>query len=324
MQHRMGHRGGMKRKLLVVLAVVVVGAVVFGAVGCRATTHATRVSALGTPASTEAMLKVLDEPGPLELETVASADWVVDRGGLLNLDDPKAKAAGLTGGDEPIHVYFHVLRHPTRGTWWVDSGMEHAVRDDVSKAAVHWPVTAAMNLDKLVVHVAPSDWLRDHPEGVKGVLLTHAHLDHLSGVPDLPDDTLLYTGPGEAGARAAMFAFTQGTADRQLQGKPPLEELAFQPDPTGRFEGVIDVFGDGSLWALWVPGHTPGSVAYVARTTQGPVLLTGDTCHTRWGWDHEVEPGSFTADQAKNRESLARLERLAKEHPAMAVRLGHQ
>ena len=64
----------MKRKLLLVLVVLSVSLSVFGVVGCRATTHTTRVSSLGTPSSTEAMLKVLDEPGPIEVETVNSAD----------------------------------------------------------------------------------------------------------------------------------------------------------------------------------------------------------------------------------------------------------
>jgi N-acyl homoserine lactone hydrolase len=53
-------------------------------------------------------------------------------------------------------------------------------------------------------------------------------------------------------------------------------------------------------------------------------LLTGDTCHTRWGWEHEVEPGSFTADSAKNLQSLKRLRALVAEHPSFEVKLGHQ
>ena len=90
------------------------------------------------------------------------------------------------------------------------------------------------------------------------------------------------------------------------------------------FEGVVDIFGDGSAWALWVPGHTGGSTAYLLRTPRGPVLLTGDACHTRWGWDHSVEPGSFSSDVPRSAESLARLERLVAEHPGVDVRLGHQ
>jgi hypothetical protein len=42
--HRMGHFTRMKRNILLVLAVLMLTLGVFGAVGCRATTHATRVS----------------------------------------------------------------------------------------------------------------------------------------------------------------------------------------------------------------------------------------------------------------------------------------
>jgi glyoxylase-like metal-dependent hydrolase (beta-lactamase superfamily II) len=73
-----------------------------------------------------------------------------------------------------------------------------------------------------------------------------------------------------------------------------------------------------------MPGHTPGSTAYVVRTPNGPVLLTGDVCHTVWGWRNDVPPGKFTSDRAANVDSLARLKKLAAEHPNMRVQLGHQ
>ena len=125
------------------------------------------------------------------------------------------------------------------------------------------------------------------------------------------------------GARVLNF-FTEGTIDAALDGLPPVGELAFRPDPDGRFAGLIDVFGDASFWAIWTPGHTPGSTAYLARTPRGPVLFTGDTSHTSWGWENDVEPGTFTFDHEKNRQSLAQLRALVKEHPRIDVRLGHQ
>jgi N-acyl homoserine lactone hydrolase len=79
-----------------------------------------------------------------------------------------------------------------------------------------------------------------------------------------------------------------------------------------------------SAFAISVPGHTPGSTAYVLRTPKGPVLLTSDACHTRWGWEHDVEPGSFTADRPANLKSLLLFKNLAGSHPALDVRLGHQ
>nr|WP_283816419.1 MBL fold metallo-hydrolase [Bradyrhizobium liaoningense] len=112
--------------------------------------------------------------------------------------------------------------------------------------------------------------------------------------------------------------------DSFLAGRPPLQELQFAKDPDGRLEGVIDVFGDGSFFAIQSPGHTPGSMAFVVRTTAGPVLLTGDTCHTRWGWDNGVEPGSYIDDRERTRKNLLALKALSERHPKMIVKLGHQ
>jgi glyoxylase-like metal-dependent hydrolase (beta-lactamase superfamily II) len=292
--------------------------------GCAASTHAVQPSALGVPQSSADMLAVIDQPGPIEVESVVSTTWAVPRSGLVNLDAKAAKDAGLRDGDEPIQVYFHVIRHPTRGTYLVDTGVQRALRDAPEKSSFSSFLRGYMHIEKMAFEKPLGDWIGAQREPLRGVFFTHLHMDHVSGAPDLPKATPIYAGPGETTARDFLFMFTQGTIDHSLEGLPPLSEWRFQPDPTGRFAGVVDVFGDASFWALWTPGHTPGSTAYLARTPRGPVLFTGDTSHTVWGWDHDVEPGSFTADHARNAESLAHLRRLAQEHPSLDVRLGHQ
>ncbi len=291
--------------------------------GCRASTHATRAGALGTPTSGDTMEKLLDQPGPLEVETVVGADWAVTRAGLIDLNDPKAKAAGLTDGDEPIQVYVHVVRHPARGTFLIDSGISRRLVEDPAGAGLSWVVRKFFHPEKMRIGTDTASLLRREP-ALAGVLLTHLHLDHISGIPDVPRNVPIYGGPGDAAERQFLFLFSQGTLDNLLAGHEPLQELPFKPDPSGRFTGVLDLFGDGSLFAVLVPGHTEGSVAYVARTPHGPVLFTGDTSHTRWGWEHDVGPGSFSSDQARNRVSLAALRGLAARHPGLDVRLGHQ
>ncbi|HEY1088332.1 MAG TPA: hypothetical protein VGE37_11575, partial [Archangium sp.] len=52
------------------------------------------------------------------------------------LEHEKAKAAGLTDGDESIQIFFHVIRHPTRGLFLVDTGVETALRDAPEKSAL--------------------------------------------------------------------------------------------------------------------------------------------------------------------------------------------
>lgn len=288
--------------------------------GCAASTHATQPSPLGAPRSSADMLAVVDQPGPIALTTIDAADWRVARSGLVDLHDPRAKE--LTDGDEPIQIYFHVVRHPTRGTFIVDTGVERALRDDPAHAAIRGLVGHYMHTDKMQIHVALGDWLLTHH--LDGVFLTHMHLDHVSGMPDVPRGTPIYVGPGETEGRQLLNLFVRPNIDRAMQGQAAVSEWPFRGDADGRFAGVVDVFGDGTFWAIYTPGHTPGSTAYLARTPSGPVLLTGDTCHTAWGWEHDVAPGSFTADHQKNADSLARLEKLVAEHPRIEVRLGHQ
>ncbi len=293
--------------------------------GCSVSTHAVQQSTLGVSRSSAELLAVIDQPGPVELETVASADWQVDRGGLINLEHPRAKEAGLTDGPEAIQVYFHVLRHPEHGTFLVDTGVEKALRDDPEKAVLRGMMASLfMKLETMKVHLPLGDWLAGKEQPLQGVFLTHLHLDHILGMPDVPAGTAVYTGPGEAESSAFLNLFSRGPTDEALEGKASLSEWAYEADASGRFDGVIDIFGDGSVWALWVPGHTQGSTAYLVRTPNGPVLLTGDACHTRWGWEHDVEPGTFSSDIPRSVESFTRLRSLVAEHPSIDVRLGHQ
>lgn len=292
------------------------------ATGCVVSHHAVQPSTLGTASRSQSLLQLIDQPGPLTAETVASADWKVARGGLINLDNPKAKQAHLEDGPEPVQIFFHVLRHPKFGTFLIDTGVERAQAGDHENGLFHGLVGSAMHQEWLTVKEPLGDVTTKEP--IAGVLLTHLHLDHIAGMRDVPAATPVYAGPGETGSRALQNFFTNGVTDEALEGKGPINAWQFQPDADGRFDGVIDVFGDGSLFAIYVPGHTAGSTAYLARTESGPVLYVGDTCHTAWGWEHDVEPGEFTADQARNAQSLAKLRALAAEHPKLVVKLGHQ
>ncbi|HVY25071.1 MAG TPA: MBL fold metallo-hydrolase [Polyangiaceae bacterium] len=293
--------------------------------GCVVSQHPAGAATWGTPSSSETLEALVDQPGPIEVETVASATWQVPLSGLLNLDNPRAKAAHLPeDSQQPIAIYFHALHHPTRGLYIVDTGVEHALKNDPDHAVARGVIAKLAKMETVKVNIDLKTWLAQRPEPLSGVFLTHLHLDHILGMPDVPRGTPVFSGPGETRSHGFLNLFTRPITDRAFEGQATIAQWQFQPDPGHRFAGVLDVFGDGSLWALHVPGHTDGSTAYLARTRQGPVLLAGDACHTSWGWEHGVEPGNFSKDVAESARSLQALEGLVKRHPGIEVRLGHQ
>lgn len=313
---------GMVWELLVFIAFAAPLGVV--AMGCRPTAHPVVPGSHGVPRSSDELEALIEQPGPVQVETVAAADWQVERAGVINLEHPTARAQKLEPGFEPIRIYFHALRHPDHGLYLVDTGVERAQRDAPDQALLRGIVADVVHLDRMKIHVDTAGWLQKQGQPVSGVFFTHLHVDHLTGLRDVPRGTPLFAGPGETMERKAENLFMRPLVDAAFHGHAPLREWSFERDPSGRFAGVTDIFGDRSVWALHVPGHSAGSTAYLARTPRGPMLLVGDACHTAWGWRNDVEPGNFSHDKPASRRSLKQLRELVARHPSIDVRLGHQ
>jgi glyoxylase-like metal-dependent hydrolase (beta-lactamase superfamily II) len=241
----------------------------------------------------------------------------VSLSGLLNLEHPKAVAADIKEAEQDIQIFVYSLEHPKYGTFIVDSGVSTRVGNAKNNPDISYLIEKVMKFRSMQVRLTTKQ-LAAQLGGIDGVLLTHIHMDHILGLSDLDANVPVYTGPGEASARHLTHLATRGTTNRLLSSAGTLREWQFDS------EGVIDVFGDGSLWAIQSPGHTPGSTAYIARTTDGAHLMIGDATHTRWGWDNGVEPGTYSEDPATSVVSLKKLLDLAGLHPDMVVHPGHQ
>ncbi|HMY68481.1 MAG TPA: MBL fold metallo-hydrolase [Leptospiraceae bacterium] len=262
--------------------------------------------------------------GTIRFEKFIHADWEVDRGGLIYLKDPVSVSKGIKEGKEPIQIYMYSLTHPVYGTFLIDTGMS----DDFKKPQNEWPVSSIirnlMNADALKVRNTTGEWIRNSKTEVKGVFMTHLHMDHIMGAKDIPASVPFYTGPKEVQSRAFQNLFVQSATDRLIGEGKTVTELQFAGTEETLGMPALDFFGDGSFIILYSPGHTPGSLAFIVNSTSGQHLLLGDSCHTVFGWENSVPPGDFTADRDSNRKSLGSLKKIASLFPKIKVHPGHQ
>lgn len=283
------------------------------------TRHPLAPADLGVVSTTSDLERALSEPGPVVFRREAFAHWTAGRGAFLDLEAPASVAAGVGPGAETATIYAYSLRHPRFGLYLIDAGISDALPSRLNPVMRYGLRQLSPTIDQTT-----AQWMGR--EGApRGVFVTHLHFDHIAGLIDLPSSTAVFIGPGEAEERHWINTLLGNPATGILKGFGPLQVWRFQPDPSGAFRGVVDVFGDGSVWALWTPGHSPGSTSYLVRTTAGPKLIIGDAVHTRLGWEQAlpqaVIPG-FDADLSA--DSAARLKRFAERHPEIEVFLGHQ
>lgn len=278
--------------------------------------HALAPSDLGDVSRTSAMAASLGSAGQVTFQRIAFAHWTAGRGTFIDRDDPRT--AAVPQGMEEATIYAYVLDHPQFGRFMIDSGVSRDLEPRLNPLM-------RRGLQDLDVRIEQStaDWLADETPP-RAVFLTHLHFDHVGGLMDLPQSTLAYVGPGEARDRALLYRLTGRPADIALDGYGPLREWRFEPDPDGVFDGVIDIFGDGSVWAIHLPGHSRGSTGYLINAVDGPRLVVGDAVQTRLGWEQGMPQPLSGEAQAEAQRTLDALRAFVAAHPQVEIFLGHQ
>ncbi|MBO7217828.1 MAG: MBL fold metallo-hydrolase [Clostridia bacterium] len=101
---------------------------------------------------------------------------------------------------------------------------------------------------------------------IKFIILTHCHFDHIGGVAAVKE---IWNCPIIISADEA-----KGLSDCRinLSGYWTSEKIEIEPDIMVKNGDIINL-GEGSLFVISTPGHTKGSVCYLADKT----LFSGDT-----------------------------------------------
>ena len=148
------------------------------------------------------------------------------------------------------------------------------------------------------------------PEQIKLVGISHFHGDHTGQARHFPQAKLVI---GKADWDAL-----KGDDKRFAEQRVELAPWLSGSSPVAAFEGDVDVFRDGRVLTLAMPGHTPGHTALLVRLASGPVLLSGDQYHFTEAMKNHSVP-SFNTDRSDTLASHDRFDRIARNLGAKVV-----
>lgn len=198
--------------------------------------------------------------------------------------------------DLPVSAF--LFRHP-QGNVLFDTGCHPDVANDAQR---RWgdlvqSVVPVMGPDENVI--SELGRINLMPEDIDIVVNSHLHCDHCGGNAFFSKATVYIHADELAHA---------GNADMERQGYFQTDWQ--QPMPIVEIDGERDIFGDGRLVLLPLPGHTPGLTGLLASLPEsGTCLLTSDAVALKPNLEADAMPQNIW-NRDMHSQSIAEIKRI--------------
>lgn len=247
------------------------------------------------------------------------------------------EAVVIRGGKWSNTVFpavFALILHPEHGAILYDTGYSERffaeTRNFPSRLyALTTPVyvkpeeTAVVQLEKFGMA----------PESVKYIIVSHFHADHVGGLLDFPNAQFIcfasaYNAVKNLRHIAAVKAgFLPGLVPNDFAQRAIYveeEKIISLPDNYGTFNSGFDIFGDGSLVAVELPGHVTGQLGLFFTDIENQnYFLIADACWLSRAYQEFVQPHPIAnlifTSKRQYVDTLQRIHQLHKLNPDLKI-----
>jgi N-acyl homoserine lactone hydrolase len=215
-----------------------------------------------------------------------------------------------------------LIRHP-KGTFLFDTGFGTNVDEHIK--TIPALMRATTKYDKETSAAAQLQEQGISSGDIKMAVISHSHWDHVSGLEDFTS--------AEVWAAKAEQDYVQTLPDgeliQHLSRMIKWHPIEFTDGAYENFDSSFDLFKDGSIVFVPLPGHTPGSLGMFVNLRSGKrFLFTGDLT---WAIEGEQIPTErpwiarklVDNDEEGVKRSIVKVHKLMQRYPDLTVVPAH-
>jgi N-acyl homoserine lactone hydrolase len=257
--------------------------------------------------------EVFQNPCNIKVSSFQTGSVKINRRGTLNPNYPPVN--NVPDEELEVPILAHWVHHEEKGDFLLDTGLDASyIRDPCGGLE-----GSAVDEFKLAEDEDIAYHVQNANIDLKMVFLSHLHADHAAGVRELPKDIPYVVVKGE------YAEYRPEIHGDFLEAVEELYEIDISKATQMPILGpCVDLLGDGSLWAIFTPGHTPGHVSFLLNALDGPILLTMDAAFIFENLELGVAPIDYTWDVDRAQESLEKIIEFLKMYPQVRVGVGHE